>query len=102
MLDETAKAFPQFPLVDNPVGIPCLPGYICEKHGVNPKVFPPCFVDTDGDNYLTIPPVRRRDCIAQFLLGTVDEPYLGFKVRGPIEENWSTNKARYSRVEMVV
>jgi hypothetical protein len=66
MLDETAKAFPEFPLVDNPVGAQCLPGYICEKHGVNPSVKPPCFVDTDGDNYIAIPPVRRRDCIAQF------------------------------------
>lgn len=66
MLDETAKAFPSFPLVDNTVGVPCLPGYICEKHGPDPDVIPPCMVDTDGDNYLAIPPVRRPDCIAQF------------------------------------
>lgn len=35
-------------VVDNPLKSACLPGYVCEKHGTNPKLHAPCIVDLDG------------------------------------------------------
>jgi len=48
LLDETKDMFPQCQLVDNPLKGPCLDGYICERHGPNPRLKPPCIADLDG------------------------------------------------------
>ncbi len=54
LLDKAAKAVPQCILVDNPYRQPCMPGYVCEKHGINPKISPPCIVDLDGIDGSTV------------------------------------------------
>lgn len=43
-----SAAVPNCNVVDNPYRRKCLPGYTCEQHGVNPKLFAPCIVDLDG------------------------------------------------------
>lgn len=43
-----SAAVPNCNLVDNPYGRKCLPGYTCEKHGLNPRLNKPCIVDLDG------------------------------------------------------
>lgn len=48
LLDETRDMFRQCQLVDNPLNGPCLPGYICERHGPEPKLKAPCIADLDG------------------------------------------------------
>lgn len=53
LLTEAHKYFPRGHFVDSVVGQPCLPGLVCEKHGLRPA-FPPgasCVADTDGDDY---------------------------------------------------
>lgn len=40
--------FPSCDMVDNPLKRPCLPGYVCERHGVNIKAKAPCIADLDG------------------------------------------------------
>lgn len=54
LIDRTKAAVPQCTIVDNPYRQPCLKGYVCEKHGVNPKISPPCIVDLDGIDGSTI------------------------------------------------
>lgn len=43
-----ASFFPQCNIVDNPVRGRCLSGYVCEKHGPDPKLKAPCIADLDG------------------------------------------------------
>jgi hypothetical protein len=49
-----SAAVPNCNIVDNPYGQRCLPGYTCEKHGVNPRLSSPCIVDLDGIDGATI------------------------------------------------
>jgi hypothetical protein len=48
LAEMAASYFPQCVIVDNPVRGRCLPGYICEKHGPDPKLKAPCIADLDG------------------------------------------------------
>lgn len=41
-------SLPNCNIVDNPYRRRCLPGYICEKHGLNPNLSSPCIMDLDG------------------------------------------------------
>jgi hypothetical protein len=41
---------PNCTIVDNPHTDKCLPGYICEKHGINNSPVKPCIADLDGDD----------------------------------------------------
>lgn len=43
-----SAAVPSCNLVDNPYRRKCLPGMVCEKHGLNPILSRPCIVDLDG------------------------------------------------------
>jgi hypothetical protein len=83
MLDETARVFPNYPLVDNPVGMNCIRGYVCEKHGVNPSLQAPCIADTDGDDFRVQFPIRKSQCVAQMLwqpeMNLIDPRFNGFQ-----------------------
>lgn len=48
MASVVSAAMPTCNLVDNPYRRSCLPGTICEKHGVSPSLVRPCIVDLDG------------------------------------------------------
>ena len=48
MLDAVRVALPACVLVDNPHLQPCLPGFVCERHGLRPNVSRPCIADMDG------------------------------------------------------
>lgn len=48
MLDALRAAVPSCVLVDNPHGQSCLPGYVCEGHGLKPNLHRPCIADMDG------------------------------------------------------
>ena len=48
LLDHVAGHFPSCRMVDNPLKKPCLPGYVCEKHGEAPKLTSNCIADLDG------------------------------------------------------
>lgn len=48
LLQITAAALPDCRLVDNIVAGHCLPGTICEKHGITPSPHQPCIADLDG------------------------------------------------------
>jgi hypothetical protein len=48
LLNHVSVALPHCNLVDNPHGQNCVKGYICERHGQNPKLSAPCIVDLDG------------------------------------------------------
>lgn len=67
MLREARKVFPDGVFVDNPVAGPCMPGLICEKHGVNPSLRAPCVSDTDGSDWREEFPVLKPQCMAQYL-----------------------------------
>ena len=54
MASIVSAAMPTCNIVDNPLSQRCLPGTICEKHGVNPKLSKPCIVDLDGIDGATI------------------------------------------------
>lgn len=43
-----SAAVPGCNIVDNPYQRRCLPGTVCEKHGINPRLSAPCIVDLDG------------------------------------------------------
>lgn len=44
----TASNLPSCTLVDNPLRGKCIRGTICERHGPNPGLTPPCIADLDG------------------------------------------------------
>jgi hypothetical protein len=48
LADIVSANLPMCNIVDNPYQQRCLPGYTCEKHGVNPGLSAPCIVDLDG------------------------------------------------------
>lgn len=48
LADIVSAAVPSCTIVDNPFRRRCLPGYVCEKHGEDPKLSAPCVVDLDG------------------------------------------------------
>ena len=48
MLNHLHDVLPSCVLVDNPYLQPCLAGYMCEGHGIRPKVSRPCIADLDG------------------------------------------------------
>lgn len=48
MLDTVHDYLPGCVLVDNPYNQSCLPGYVCEGHGISPNLSRPCIGDMDG------------------------------------------------------
>lgn len=48
LADIVSAAVPNCILVDNPFRRSCLPGFICEDHGANPRLSAPCIADLDG------------------------------------------------------
>jgi hypothetical protein len=58
----TANNLPGCNLVDNPLRGKCLRGAICERHGSNPGLTPPCIADLDGidANTISVPEYLRQ------------------------------------------
>jgi hypothetical protein len=54
LLNMVSAALPQCVPVDNPHGIRCAEGYVCERHGEAPPVVAPCIVDLDGKDGRTV------------------------------------------------
>jgi hypothetical protein len=50
----TAPYLPGCTLVDNPLRGKCIRGAVCERHGPNPGLTPPCIADLDGIDASTI------------------------------------------------
>lgn len=48
MLDTVHAYLPGCVLVDNPYNQSCLPGYVCEGHGISTNLSRPCIGDMDG------------------------------------------------------
>lgn len=48
LADLVSASVPTCNIVDNPYRRKCLPGYTCEKHGLNPRLSKPCIIDLDG------------------------------------------------------
>jgi hypothetical protein len=65
LLNEARKVFPRATFVDSITKGSCLPGIICERHGLAPSVGGQCITDTDGDDYRF--GVRGNQCEASFL-----------------------------------
>lgn len=90
LADVVSRALPTCNVVDNPHRWKCLPGYICEQHGENPKVSPPCIVDLDGTDGRTINlkswVERTKQCDLQFYW----EPWMNC-IRGAFVDPRSRN-----------
>ena len=63
LADTVSAAVPMCNLVDNPYRQRCLPGTICEQHGVNPRLSAPCIIDLDGIDGKT---VDRKSWLAKY------------------------------------
>lgn len=57
----TASYLPSCTLVDNPLRGKCIGGTVCERHGPNPGLTPPCIADLDGNdaNEISVPKFLR-------------------------------------------
>jgi hypothetical protein len=48
LISAVSATLPSCIVVDNPLKSPCIRGTVCERHGINPNLKPPCIADMDG------------------------------------------------------
>jgi hypothetical protein len=76
LLARVAAALPACGLVDNIVSGHCVPGTICERHGIDPGSTLPCIADLDGLDGRTIDLATYKKNAAQCILKFYWEPAL--------------------------
>jgi hypothetical protein len=73
LIARSKRFFPQCEIVDNPADGPCVPGYLCEKHGPDASLRKPCGADLDGDDFQTLDvgafKRKFKDCDYAFIWG---------------------------------
>jgi len=48
LISAVSAILPSCVIVDNPLNSTCIAGTVCERHGINPNLKPPCIADMDG------------------------------------------------------
>lgn len=86
-------------VIDNPLKRRCLPGYICEKHGANPRLSQPCIADLDGEDGQLVDLSAYREATKDCSIRFYWEPWMnclrGGKFIDPRERDCSFSMKRF-------